>query len=108
MALVLFILEKLGKDKHVEGVWFPRLDEGSNTSSSTGRIRHKATKHRQTVQIERFERFFVCIWLTEKTGNRQIKSVYISQFVYHNLIGQFGRRIVQHWKFTVLFWLVCI
>ena len=28
------------------------------TDSSTGRIRHKATKHRQTVQIERFERFF--------------------------------------------------
>ena len=35
MALVLLILENLGKDKHVEGVWFPRLDEGSNPSSST-------------------------------------------------------------------------
>lgn len=56
----------------------------SSTSSSTGRIRQKATKHRQTVQIERFERFFVCIWLTEKTGKRQIKSVYISQFVPPN------------------------
>ncbi len=108
MALVRLYLENQNKAKHVESELVPRLDEGSSPSSSTGRIRQKATKHRQTVQIERFERFFVCIWLTEKTGKRQIKSVYISQFVYHNLIGQFGRRIVQHWKFTVLFWLVCI
>jgi len=35
MALVLPVLENLGKDKHVESLWFPRLDEGSIPSSST-------------------------------------------------------------------------
>lgn len=35
MALVLPLLENLGKDKHVESLWFPRLDEGSIPSSST-------------------------------------------------------------------------
>lgn len=35
MALVLSLFENLGKDKHVESVWFPRLDEGSNPSRST-------------------------------------------------------------------------
>ena len=35
MALVLFLHENLGKDKHVESLWFPRLDEGSIPSSST-------------------------------------------------------------------------
>ena len=29
MALVLFLHENLGKDKHVESLRFPRLDEGS-------------------------------------------------------------------------------
>ena len=43
--------------------------EGSIPSSSTGRIRHKATKHRQTVQIERFERFF-CIYMTDKKDRK--------------------------------------
>ena len=38
MALVLPLLEKLGKDKHVESLWFPRLDEGSIPSSSTNNI----------------------------------------------------------------------
>ena len=38
MALVLPLLEKLGKDKHVESLWFPRLDEGSIPSSSTNKI----------------------------------------------------------------------
>ena len=36
MALVLPLHEKLGKDKHVESLWFPRLDEGSIPSRSTG------------------------------------------------------------------------
>ena len=35
MALVLPIHENEGKDKHVESVWLPRLDEGSIPSSST-------------------------------------------------------------------------
>ena len=35
MALVLPLLENLSKDKHVESVWLPRLDEGSTPSSST-------------------------------------------------------------------------
>lgn len=35
MALVLFMHENEGKDKHVESLWFPRLDEGSIPSSST-------------------------------------------------------------------------
>ena len=35
MALVLPLLENLSKDKHVESLWFPRLDEGSIPSSST-------------------------------------------------------------------------
>ena len=35
MALVLPLHENLGKDKHVESLWFPRLDEGSIPSSST-------------------------------------------------------------------------
>lgn len=35
MALVLLIHENLGKDKHVESLWFSRLDEGSIPSSST-------------------------------------------------------------------------
>ena len=38
MALVLPLLENLGKDKHVESLWFPRLDEGSIPSSSTNKI----------------------------------------------------------------------
>ena len=37
MALVLPLLENLGKDKHVESLRFPRLDEGSIPSSSTKR-----------------------------------------------------------------------
>ena len=36
MASVLLILENLSEDKHVESVWFPRLDEGSIPSRSTG------------------------------------------------------------------------
>ena len=35
MALVLSIHENENKDKHVESLWFPRLDEGSIPSSST-------------------------------------------------------------------------
>ena len=35
MALVLPVHENLGKDKHVESLFFPRLDEGSIPSSST-------------------------------------------------------------------------
>ena len=35
MALVLLVHENLGKDKHVESLFFPRLDEGSIPSSST-------------------------------------------------------------------------
>ena len=35
MALVLLAHENLGKDKHVESLLFPRLDEGSIPSSST-------------------------------------------------------------------------
>lgn len=35
MALVLPLHENLGKDKHVESLYFPRLDEGSIPSSST-------------------------------------------------------------------------
>ncbi len=35
MALVLFLHENLGKDKHVESLCFPRLDEGSIPSRST-------------------------------------------------------------------------
>lgn len=35
MALVLLVHENLGKDKHVESLCFPRLDEGSIPSSST-------------------------------------------------------------------------
>ena len=38
MALVLFLHENLGEDKHVESVWLPRLDEGSTPSSSTNNI----------------------------------------------------------------------
>jgi len=75
----------------------------SSTSSSTSRIRHKATKHRQTVQVERFERFFLCLCLTKRTGNRQIKSVCISQFVPPHQKSQKGVRIVQNWQFHVHF-----
>ena len=35
MALVLFLHENLGKDKHVESLLIPRLDEGSIPSGST-------------------------------------------------------------------------
>ena len=35
MALVLLVHENLGRDKHVESILLPRLDEGSNPSSST-------------------------------------------------------------------------
>ena len=35
MAWVLLLHENEVQDKHVESVWFPRLDEGSNPSSST-------------------------------------------------------------------------
>ena len=35
MALVLPLHEKLGKDKHVESLWFPRLDEGSTPRNIT-------------------------------------------------------------------------
>ena len=38
MALVLLAHENLGKDKHVESLLFPRLDEGSIPSSSTNEI----------------------------------------------------------------------
>ena len=38
MALVLPVHENLGKDKHVESLFFPRLDEGSIPSSSTNKI----------------------------------------------------------------------
>ena len=38
MALVLLAHENLGKDKHVESLLFPRLDEGSIPSSSTNKI----------------------------------------------------------------------
>ena len=38
MALVLLAHENLGKDKHVESLLFPRLDEGSIPSSSTDEI----------------------------------------------------------------------
>ncbi|KAA6304927.1 hypothetical protein EZS27_043422, partial [termite gut metagenome] len=34
-ALVLLVHENLNKDKHVESLWIPRLDEGSTPSSST-------------------------------------------------------------------------
>ena len=38
MALVLLAHENLGKDKHVESLLFPSLDEGSIPSSSTNEI----------------------------------------------------------------------
>ena len=41
MALVLPLLENLGKDKHVESVWFPRLDGSSILPRSTKRGKEK-------------------------------------------------------------------
>ena len=38
VAWVLLLHENEGQDKHVESVWFPRLDEGSNPSSSTFKV----------------------------------------------------------------------
>ena len=43
MAWVLLLHENEGQDKHVESVWFPRLDEGSNPSSSTLNEKERTT-----------------------------------------------------------------
>ena len=51
------------------------LAEGSYTLSSTNSKRLKATKIRQTVQIERFERFF-CIYMAgKKDGKKPNKAI---------------------------------
>ena len=73
--------------------------EGSNPSASADSFRQKATKDRQTVQIEKLERFFVCLCQTKKTENRQIKPVFISQFVPPSQKSHYAVQIVQHWQF---------
>ena len=87
MALVRLYLENQNKAKHVESELVPRLDEGSSPSSSTGRIRHKATKHRQTVQIERFERFFYCEFTIQFLRFHFIakKSLQFLEIIYPNI-----------------------
>ena len=58
MASVLLTHENLSGDKHVEGLLFPCLDEGSTPSSSTDWFSQKATPKRQTLQNQRFVGFF--------------------------------------------------
>ena len=88
--------------KTVEG----NTSGGSNPSLSADSLRQKATKDRQTVQIERFGRFFCVLWLLRKTVKGQIKPVYISQFVPHKQIRHKGVRIVRYWQFDVHYWQV--
>ena len=58
MASVLLAHENLSEDKHVEGLLFPCLDEGSTPSSSTDWFSQKTTPKRQTLQNQRFVGFF--------------------------------------------------
>ena len=50
MALVLSVHENEGKDKHVENLWFPRLDEGSIPSSSTNKRNSHQRKQKVTAK----------------------------------------------------------
>ena len=47
----MLYFENQNKAKHVESELVPRLDEGSNPSSSTSRKSQKATNDRQTIHI---------------------------------------------------------
>ena len=73
MASVLLTHENLSGDKHVEGLLFPCLDEGSTPSSSTDWFSQKATPKRQTLQNQRFVGFF------------HLPTLYLSCYLRHNL-----------------------
>ena len=64
MALVLPLHENVVKDKHVESLWFPCLDEGSTPSSSTvsidmlSKIKNKSSSTPLPVKVGEFFYFF--------------------------------------------------
>ena len=51
----------------------PRGSGGSNPSLSAESLRQKATEDRQTVQIERFERFFYVVMADKKDRKKTNK-----------------------------------
>ena len=81
MALVLPLLENLGKDKHVESLWFPRLDEGSIPSSSTFRlIISRFFKKQGVVEVILLQHPVYFIWVKSNFKlNSADKDLYLSR-----------------------------
>ena len=78
MRLVVYGLphhENKAKTKHVESTLVPRLDEGSNPSSSTMYFRTKSENSRQTSDYQVVPSFFVSNLIGLRTGIRPKKDL---------------------------------
>ena len=81
MASVLSVPDNQSEDKHVESSLVPRLDEGSNPSSSTMYFRTKSDKTSKTSDYQIVPRFFMSNPIGLRTDIRPKKDLLGRLFV---------------------------